>query len=119
MPTPVWRRSAYASCCRDFLHLAARTPLTNSPTLERRLTSSEAYIDIALGIPRAAVRISPTAIRVFPALKPTWTSSGGVDFEKGCYVGQEVVSRVEHRASAAQPHRFRSLMSSRRSPACR
>jgi folate-binding protein YgfZ len=24
----------------------------------------------------------------------------GVDFEKGCYVGQEVVSRVEHRASA-------------------
>jgi folate-binding protein YgfZ len=25
---------------------------------------------------------------------------GGVDFDKGCYVGQEVVSRVEHRASA-------------------
>jgi len=24
----------------------------------------------------------------------------GVDFDKGCYVGQEVVSRVEHRASA-------------------
>ena len=24
----------------------------------------------------------------------------GVDFEKGCYVGQEVVSRVEHRGSA-------------------
>jgi len=25
---------------------------------------------------------------------------GGVDFQKGCYVGQEVVSRVEHRGSA-------------------
>jgi folate-binding protein YgfZ len=25
---------------------------------------------------------------------------GGVDFQKGCYVGQEVVSRVEHRNSA-------------------
>lgn len=25
---------------------------------------------------------------------------GGVDFAKGCYIGQEVVSRVEHRASA-------------------
>ena len=25
---------------------------------------------------------------------------GGVDFDKGCYVGQEVVSRVEHRATA-------------------
>ena len=24
----------------------------------------------------------------------------GVDFEKGCYVGQEVVSRIEHRARA-------------------
>ena len=24
----------------------------------------------------------------------------GVDFDKGCYIGQEVVSRVEHRASA-------------------
>ncbi len=24
----------------------------------------------------------------------------GVDFQKGCYVGQEVVSRVEHRGSA-------------------
>ncbi len=25
---------------------------------------------------------------------------GGVDFKKGCYVGQEVVSRVEHRGTA-------------------
>ena len=25
---------------------------------------------------------------------------GGVDFDKGCYVGQEIVSRVEHRARA-------------------
>ncbi len=24
----------------------------------------------------------------------------GIDFEKGCYVGQEVVSRVEHRGTA-------------------
>ena len=25
---------------------------------------------------------------------------GGVDFDKGCYVGQEVVSRTQHRGSA-------------------
>jgi tRNA-modifying protein YgfZ len=25
---------------------------------------------------------------------------GGIDFDKGCYIGQEVVSRVEHRAAA-------------------
>jgi len=30
----------------------------------------------------------------------TWTSSAGVDFDKGCYVGQEVVSRMEHRGTA-------------------
>jgi folate-binding protein YgfZ len=25
---------------------------------------------------------------------------GGVDFRKGCYVGQEVVSRMQHRGTA-------------------
>ena len=25
---------------------------------------------------------------------------GGVDFDKGCYVGQEVVARVQHRGTA-------------------
>src|ERR1044072_6124726 len=28
------------------------------------------------------------------------TPRGGIDFDKGCYVGQEVVSRVEHRGTA-------------------
>jgi folate-binding Fe-S cluster repair protein YgfZ len=31
----------------------------------------------------------------------------GVDFKKGCYIGQEVVSRVQHRGSARK--RFRKL----------
>ncbi len=29
---------------------------------------------------------------------------GGVDFAKGCYVGQEVVSRMQHRGIGAHPH---------------
>ena len=29
----------------------------------------------------------------------------GVDFNKGCYVGQEVVSRMEHRGTGAEAHR--------------
>ena len=29
-----------------------------------------------------------------------WTCSGGVDFKKGCYIGQEVVSRMERRGTA-------------------
>jgi folate-binding protein YgfZ len=32
--------------------------------------------------------------------EPDLDQLGGVDFDKGCYVGQEVVSRVEHRSSA-------------------
>ena len=31
----------------------------------------------------------------------------GVDFDKGCYVGQEVVSRMKHRGDGAQAHRAR------------
>ena len=38
---------------------------------------------------------------------------GGVDFAKGCYVGQEVVSRMEHRGTArtrAVPVRYDGAM---------
>ena len=32
----------------------------------------------------------------------------GVDFDKGCYVGQEVVSRMKHRGDVAQARRARA-----------
>ena len=35
----------------------------------------------------------------FP-MKPISTCSNGVSFTKGCYVGQEVVSRMQHRGTA-------------------
>ena len=43
----------------------------------------------------------------------------GVDFDKGCYVGQEVVSRIEHRGSARSRVVPVALTSSRPPPACR
>ena len=45
----------------------------------------------------------------------------GVDFDKGCYVGQEVVSRMQHRGTARTPHRAGRLSrtASRPSPAPR
>jgi folate-binding protein YgfZ len=52
---------------------------------------------IALGVPRGGLDF------VYGDAFPHETDMdqlGGVDFDKGCYVGQEVVSRVEHRASA-------------------
>jgi hypothetical protein len=52
---------------------------------------------IALGVPRGGLDF------IYGDAYPHETDMdqlGGVDFDKGCYVGQEVVSRVEHRGSA-------------------
>jgi len=52
---------------------------------------------IALGIPRGGLDF------IYGEAFPHETDMdqfGGIDFEKGCYVGQEVVSRVEHRGTA-------------------
>jgi hypothetical protein len=52
---------------------------------------------IALGVPHGGVDFSYG--NAFPH-ETDMDQLGGVDFDKGCYVGQEVVSRVEHRATA-------------------
>jgi len=52
---------------------------------------------IALGIPRGGVDFSYGD--AFPH-EADMDQLGGVDFTKGCYVGQEVVSRMEHRGLA-------------------
>jgi len=52
---------------------------------------------IGLGVPRGGLDFVYGA--TFPH-EADMDQLNGVDFDKGCYVGQEVVSRVEHRASA-------------------
>ncbi len=52
---------------------------------------------IALGIPRGGVDFRYGD--AFPH-EADMDQLGGVDFTKGCYVGQEVVSRMEHRGIA-------------------
>ena len=52
---------------------------------------------IALGVPRGGTDFAYGD--TFPH-EADMDQLAGVDFEKGCYVGQEVVSRVEHRATA-------------------
>ena len=51
---------------------------------------------IALGVPRGGVDF--TYGDAFPH-EADMDQLAGVDFAKGCYVGQEVVSRMQHRAS--------------------
>jgi hypothetical protein len=63
------------------------------------LTNAEAYEAhrIALGIPSGGQDFS--YLDTFPH-EADMDQLAGVDFGKGCYIGQEVVSRVEHRANA-------------------
>jgi folate-binding protein YgfZ len=63
------------------------------------LVEPEAYEAhrIALGVPRGGQDFAYGD--TFPH-EADMDQLAGVDFDKGCYVGQEVVSRVEHRATA-------------------
>ncbi len=63
------------------------------------LAGREAYNAhrIALGVPRGGEDFAYGD--TFPH-EADMDQLGGVDFDTGCYVGQEVVSRVEHRSSA-------------------
>jgi len=76
-------------------HLAAEA----TADLGANFTDADNYEThrIALGVPRGGLDFSYGD--TFPH-EADMDQLNGVDFEKGCYVGQEVVSRVEHRASA-------------------
>ncbi len=67
--------------------------------LGAELTEASAYEAhrIALGVPRGGLDF--TYGDAFPH-ETDMDQLNGVDFAKGCYVGQEVVSRIEHRGSA-------------------
>ncbi len=60
---------------------------------------AEAYerLRITLGIPKGGVDFAYND--AFPH-EADMDQLGGLDFHKGCYVGQEVVSRMEHRTAA-------------------
>jgi tRNA-modifying protein YgfZ len=76
-------------------HLAAEAAAELGPTLAdaRRYEAHR----IALGAPRGGLDFNYND--AFPH-EADMDQLNGVDFEKGCYVGQEVVSRVEHRGTA-------------------
>jgi tRNA-modifying protein YgfZ len=63
------------------------------------LTEASAYEAhrIALGIPRGGLDFAYGD--AFPH-ETDMDQLGGIDFDKGCYIGQEVVSRMEHRGTA-------------------
>ena len=93
MPTRGCRRSASASCCRRIWRKEA------AADLGAELVEAAAYEAhrIALGVPRGGLDF------IYGDAFPHETDMdqlAGIDFDKGCYVGQEVVSRMEHRGTA-------------------
>jgi len=76
-------------------HLASEA----AADLGAALTDAQSYEAhrIALGVPRGGADFMYGD--AFPH-EADMDQLAGVDFDKGCYVGQEVVSRVQHRASA-------------------
>lgn len=54
---------------------------------------------ISLGIAELGADFEPSSVFPHETMMDQFKSSG-VDFSKGCYVGQEVVSRMHHRATA-------------------
>jgi folate-binding protein YgfZ len=76
-------------------HLAAQTAAELGAVLVEA-GDYEAH-RIALGVPRGGVDFAYGD--AFPH-ETDMDQFGGVDFQKGCYVGQEVVSRIEHRGTA-------------------
>jgi folate-binding protein YgfZ len=93
--------------------LPPETAAEAAADLGAALVDAQAYDAhrIALGIPRGGLDFSYGG--AFPH-EADMDQLGGVDFDKGCYVGQEVVSRVEHRNSARS--RIVSLTYSDQSP---
>ena len=99
--------SEYGLCYADPRHPDLGTRVILPPEvaaeaaadLGAALTDADAYDAhrIALGVPRGGADFSYGD--TFPH-EADMDQLAGVDFDKGCYVGQEVVSRVEHRASA-------------------
>jgi folate-binding protein YgfZ len=85
--------------------LGARTILPSDLAAEAAadlgatLTDADAYDAhrIALGVPRGGMDFAYGD--TFPH-EADMDQLAGVDFEKGCYVGQEVVSRMQHRGTA-------------------
>src|SRR5436305_9748428 len=89
------RLSALGSRCMLPPHLAAEA----AGDLGATLVEAAAYEAhrITLGVPRGGLDFNYND--AFPH-EADMDQLNGIDFEKGCYVGQEVVSRVEHRGTA-------------------
>lgn len=87
----------------DTLSFDARSQALGIRTIVETLTEQNATPDmyhahrVSIGVPEAGKDFSYDDIFPHDAMMDALQ---GVDFKKGCYVGQEVISRVQHRSTA-------------------
>ncbi len=74
--------------------ISTTTPQNITPASPENYTSRR----IALGIPEAGCELTPER---FP-LECNLDKLNAIDFNKGCYIGQEVTSRLHHRAEGGR-----------------
>lgn len=76
----------------------ARLLLAPGALAKAQQAPHEAYhgLRVALGLPEGSPDI---AVEKYFLLEANFEELNGVDFKKGCYVGQELVSRMKHRAA--------------------
>ncbi|KMO36142.1 folate-binding protein [Methylobacterium variabile] len=93
-----WGTDAPSSALRDG-RLAALGWRLYAPEVPAADADAEAYAAhrIGLGVPEGGTDFALADAFPHEALMD---QLGGVDFKKGCYVGQEVVSRMQHRSTA-------------------
>ncbi|MFH6784783.1 MULTISPECIES: CAF17-like 4Fe-4S cluster assembly/insertion protein YgfZ [Methylobacterium] len=93
-----WGEDAPSSALRDG-RLAALGRRLYAPEIPAADAEAEAYAAhrIALGVPEGGADFAFGDAFPHEALMD---QLGGVDFKKGCYIGQEVVSRMQHRGTA-------------------
>ena len=95
------RRCGARRLCRSAL-CAARRAVSSSPPAQARASSRRRMrpitaTAIALAVPQGGLDYAYG--EAFPH-EACYDELHGVDFDKGCYVGQEVVSRMHHRGTA-------------------
>ncbi|MGF3026883.1 YgfZ/GcvT domain-containing protein [Methylobacterium aquaticum] len=93
-----WGGDAPAAALRDgrLAALGWRVYATEAPAADADAAAYAAH-RIGLGVPEGGVDFPFGDAFPHEALMD---QIGGVDFKKGCYVGQEVVSRMQHRGTA-------------------
>ena len=74
-------------------------PAEKLTSIDARNLDEAAYHAHRIGLGLGDTDMDIGSAEMFPH-EANFDQFGGVDFKKGCYVGQEVVSRMEHRATA-------------------